>query len=202
MFQWFSILKLLGIEVFLAVSCILGDYYVFQSLSLINLFLFRNVSILNEAILRAFLDNFIHGLIGLVSWFIVIYPQFKFYELMAAWFFASILDIDHFISARSFRIADVGSLQKRPFFHNSLTLLLINLLLFVVLSYLNSNKRYTWSILFFMSWFSHHIRDGTRRGLFFDPLGTSMVINYNLYILIILLMPLTFRFVLNINHFN
>ena len=194
-------LTLFGIEVLLAIVCLVGDYYVFKSLSLINLFQFKSFPILNEILIRALLDNFVHGIIGLLSWSIISYPYLSLNELIASYLFSSILDIDHFINARSFKIAEAISLQRRPFLHNSLTLLLINSVIFLSLAYVNPAKKNAWAILFFISWFSHHCRDGTRHGLWFGFVGSSTPINYNFYLLIILLLPLLFRNIL-VNSFN
>jgi hypothetical protein len=194
-------LTLFSIEVLLAIVCLVGDYYVFKSLSLINLFLFKSFPIFNEILIRALLDNFVHGIIGLISWLIIIYPNLNLNELVASYLFSSILDIDHFINAKSFKIAEAISLQKRPFLHNSLTLLLVNSIIFLTLAYFTPAKKNAWTILFFISWFSHHCRDGTRHGLWFGFMGSSMPINNNFYLLIILLMPLLFRFIL-VNNFN
>jgi hypothetical protein len=194
-------LTLFSIEVLLAIVCLVGDYYVFKSLNLINLFLFKSFPIFNEILIRAILDNFVHGIIGLISWLIIIYPNLNLNELVASYLFSSILDIDHFINAKSFKIAEAISLQKRPFLHNSLTLLLVNSIIFLTLAYFTPAKKNAWTILFFISWFSHHCRDGTRHGLWFGFMGSSMPINYNFYLLIILIMPLLFRFIL-VNNFN
>ena len=186
-------------EFLLGIACALGDYYVFKSMDLINLFLFKNLPILNETLIRAMLDNFIHGLVGCLSWAIVAYPYLNVCELTAAWIFASILDIDHFISARSFRVAEAIALEKRPFLHNSLTLFIINLFFLAILTLFNSNKKYAWSSLLFLSWFSHHLRDGTRRGLWLGSIGNISPLNYKLYLLVILIMPLIFR-IFNFNN--
>jgi hypothetical protein len=179
-------------ETFLVLLCVFGDYYVFQSLSLINLFLIKSVSILNETLVRALLDNIIHGLIGFVSWSIITYPNLNYFELVVCWLLASIIDVDHFLSAKSLRLIDAISLQKRPFLHNSLTLLILNLMLFIILACLSPNKKYKWSMIFFCSWFTHHIRDSTRRGMWFGSFG-SFGIRYNVYLMATIGMPLIFR---------
>lgn len=57
-----------------------------------------------------------------------------------------------------------------------------------------------------ISWvaiFSHHVRDGYRRGLWFWPIGSTAPIPYYVYILITMLLPhFTFIMMLNFQVFN
>ncbi|CAF1067674.1 unnamed protein product, partial [Brachionus calyciflorus] len=94
--------------------------------------------------------------------------------------------LDHFIAARSFKLQAATSLEKRPFLHNSLFLIISNTILVFI------DKKF--SLLFFVSWFSHHIRDANRRGLWLGSLYTTSPINDGLYLTFILLTPLLLRY--------
>lgn len=176
-------------EIYLAFLCLIGDYYVFD-----NEILVRKTSEvfgLSERLIRALMDNSIHGMIGLGSWLLVSYPSLS-RELLISAFISSIIDIDHFIAAKSFRVQDAVSLQQRPFLHNSLLMIFINVGLFLI------NKKF--SILFFISWFSHHIRDANRRGLWFGFVYTTPPVQDALYHSLILITPLIVRYAYQSNY--
>ncbi|RNA43897.1 hypothetical protein BpHYR1_026156 [Brachionus plicatilis] len=52
-------------------------------------------------------------------------------------------------------------------------------------------------ILFFISWFSHHIRDANRRGMWFGPFCTTPSLHDGVYHAFILITPLIVRYVYN-----
>lgn len=171
-------------EILLAFLCLVGDYYVFD-----NDILVRKTSAFigqSERLVRALFDNSIHGIIGCTSWLVVVYPNLN-KDLAVSAFISSIIDIDHFISARSFRVQDAVSLSQRPFLHNSLLMIAINFGLWFV------DKKV--SVLFFISWFSHHIRDANRRGIWFGPIYSTPPLNDGLYHSIILVTPLLVRYI-------
>lgn len=176
--------------IFLGLICIIGDYYVFDTNSLINLVNKRLG--FSERLIRALMDNGCHSLIGALSWFIITYPNTNFLEFILSGFLSSIIDIDHFLSAKSFSLLDAISLPKRPFLHNSLTLLLANCILYIFLKKFSTNN--SWSLLVFVSWFSHHVRDANRRGLWFGPVFTTPPLKDSIYLSIILFMPIFFRY--------
>ena len=183
---------LLSFELALLLLIIIGDYLIFDSDVLITRL--SSTFGLSQRLFKALMDNSSHLLVGVLSWCIISYPKLKFYETLAVGFFSSIIDIDHFISAKSFQLLDAISLANRPFLHNSLTLSLINLgLFFYIIIFLPSNI--DWALIFFISWFSHHIRDANRRGMWFGSVYTSSPISDRSYLLIIMLLPLVFRYV-------
>ena len=179
-------------EIILASLIVIGDYYVFDSLKVV---VFMNeYTNISQRLIRALMDNSIHGLVGVLTWLVIAYPKVDLSELIAAGVLASIIDIDHFISAKSIKLTDAISLPNRPFLHNSLTLFILNIFLFLIFQFINSDKRYKWSILIFIAWFSHHIRDANRRGLWLGSFYTTKPIKDEWYLMIILLMPLFIRF--------
>ncbi len=186
-----SLGSILLLETILSCLILIGDYFIFDSLTLIAI-INKNSSI-SQGLIRALMDNISHMLIGVLSWLIISYPKLNANEIIATAFFSSIIDIDHFISARSLKLTDAISLSNRPFLHNSLTLLIVNLIIFILLNYFNSKANY-WSTIFFISWFSHHIRDGNRRGVWLGSIHTTKPIKTEQYLIILLFVPLFLRF--------
>jgi hypothetical protein len=184
---------LLFAELALILMCTVGDYYIFDSLSLINTL--GGLFGVSERLARAFLDNSVHSLVGVVSWFIITYPKSNLYELALCGFLASIIDLDHFISAKSLNLIDAISLSSRPFLHNSLTLLVANCLLLAFVLYC-APERHSLCFLLFVAWFTHHVRDANRRGLWFGPVYTTKPLSDWVYLSIILILPLTMRHML------
>lgn len=178
-------------ECLLTSLLIIGDYYIFDSPKLI-VFLNERSGI-SQRLLRALMDNSAHCFVGVLSWFIISYSKVDLCELILAGIIASFIDLDHFISAKSFKLIDAISLSNRPFLHNSLTLFVSNILLLVVLSLLNTSKKYKWSLLVFISWFSHHVRDGNRHGLWLGSIYTTKAIKDDWYLLIMVFTPLLIR---------
>ncbi len=181
---------LLLTELILAFICTVGDYFVFDSLHIINII--NQIVGLSERLTRALLDNSAHSLVGIISWFLITYPRWNLYELILSGVVASLIDLDHFISARSFSLLDAISLSSRPFFHNSLILSLANILFLVVILY-KAPSRLSVCFLVFIAWFSHHVRDANRRGLWFGPIYTTKPLSDAIYLGIILILPLIMR---------
>lgn len=59
-------------------------------------------------------------------------------------------------------------------------------------------KNCAWIV--FIAWSTHHVRDATRRGLWFVPFGSTRPLPHWLYISVILLCPLIVRQVLGVFH--
>jgi hypothetical protein len=76
--------------------------------------------------------------------------------------------------------------------HNSMTLCALNLLVFFLFYFVDPTK-INWALMFFISWFSHHIRDANRRGMWFGTLFTSPAIPDYWYLSIITCTPLFLR---------
>ena len=181
-------------ELILAFNCLIGDYFIFDSMTIIG-FVNQKTG-MSERLVRAIMDNSSHSLIGMLSWFIASYPsRVDLNEMLASGFLASIIDLDHFVSAKSIRLVDAVSLSNRPFMHNSLSLLLANSVAFLAAFYAAPNRvRVCW--LVFVAWFSHHVRDANRRGLWFGFLGSTRPLSDAFYMGIVLALPLLVRFVL------
>ncbi|KAJ8985766.1 hypothetical protein NQ317_014419 [Molorchus minor] len=168
------------LTILLALVAIVGDYIVYHT----KLHFFQ-----------ALFDNTTHALIGALSWFMVCL-HFKsssaFYTLLevaACAFVASLIDLDHFVAARSLNFEDATNLKQRPPLHCSTFPLVIclPLLMLSYVLYLPSLKR---SILIVLTAFvSHHTRDATRRGFWLYPYGSTPPIPYGIYVLITCMIP-------------
>jgi hypothetical protein len=192
------ILFLIIVEFILALNCIIGDYLIFDTNKLIETL---NVNIgLSQRLIRALLDNSSHSFIGVCSWFLITYPNLDLQELICSGLIASLIDLDHFISAKSFSLLDVISLSNRPFLHNSFTLIILNTILYILMRVFSVADTQKYSMLILISWFSHHVRDANRRGLWFGSLYTTKPLNDGVYLSIILILPIIIRvFILNPN---
>lgn len=68
--------------------------------------------ITNQDIKKAFIDNCTHSLVAVISWLIVLLKCHlrssliinSVFELLLCGFMASIIDIDHFVMAKSFKL--------------------------------------------------------------------------------------------------
>ncbi|XP_035787468.1 transmembrane protein 267-like [Anopheles albimanus] len=152
------------------------------------------------ALLRAFIDNTTHALIGLIVGEIVLNSvkqhhltrqEYCIFLLEAA-IVSSSIDLDHFIEAKSIRLQDATNLDRRPFLHNSAICVLICILV-IVLQRMGSNGLLSIAVAMALVAFStHHIRDATRRGIWFKvPLleTSTMAIPYTVYLALVSATP-------------
>ena len=98
-------------------------------------------------------------------------------EIFSALVIGSMLDLDHFIAAKSFSLFSATHLQNRPFGHNLFFIFILSLIIFLFFS-----KRF--SLLFFTATFNHLSRDALRRGYTltpFSPLSTPNI-SYFIYL--------------------
>uniref|UniRef100_A0A4W3HLC8 Transmembrane protein 267 n=1 Tax=Callorhinchus milii TaxID=7868 RepID=A0A4W3HLC8_CALMI len=141
----------------------------------------------NNYWLRALSDNAVHGAVGLWSWAIVVglKKRSDLYEVVLAGLLSSAVDADHFLAAGSLSLKAALLLPQRPPLHCSTVIPVVafSMRLFMWLFRLKDS----WCFLPWMvtiSWVSHHIRDGARRGLWFCPFGNTAPVPYWLYIAI------------------
>ncbi|KAJ8962020.1 hypothetical protein NQ314_005802, partial [Rhamnusium bicolor] len=146
-------------------------------------------------IFQALFDNSTHALIGGLSWFItcLIDKNHHSYQILlevaVCSFIASIIDLDHFVAAKSLQLKDATNLKQRPPLHCS-TFPLVTCILLLFVSYilqLSSVKRGTLIIL--TAFASHHTRDATRRGYWFYPFGCTPSIPYGIYVVTTCFIP-------------
>jgi len=140
--------------------------------------------------LRALVDNTAHGLIAFVSWCVVseIQTRKDLLEAMLCGLIACVIDVDHFLAAKSFRLQEARQLKNRPFLHSTTVVFIVVPILQV---WLAQNVSYLRSLpyLFAVAVISHHLRDGHRRGLWFWPLGSTPPLPYWVYITCVMALP-------------
>lgn len=180
-------------ELLMLLICVLGD---------------RAISSSVAQWLRALADASTHGAVGALSWAIVcvgqLYSEHPLFEVALSGALAVGVDVDHFIASWSLSIQAALSLTKRGAFHNSTLIPVITGLLFLGLKYLCPLKLYpvfaNVPLIFFISWSSHHIRDATRRGLWFAPFGSTPPLPTWLYRSLVAGMPLLLRLIMILRH--
>lgn len=182
-------------ELTLALNLIIGDYYIFHSMQLINYLLQLRIG-LSERLVRAIMDNGSHFTVAMLTWLILSSPVINLKEILLTGLMASLIDLDHFLAARSMSLQHAIELPKRPFLHNSLTLFVVNLMVYAILVYFGSNYSFARkvSLMFFVAWITHHVRDANRRGLWFGALFTTPPIRNSFYVGILLILPLLLRY--------
>ncbi|XP_052089177.1 transmembrane protein 267-like [Mytilus californianus] len=186
-----AIMRCVCFELILFAACLFGDNY-------IGTFGFSIFGLSNE-LSKALLDNLTHGFVGYFTWAIIVDLSDcgkDLIECSGCMMLAMVIDVDHFIAARSIKLKSALSLSKRPIFHAS-SIIPVAVGCIWIISYLRSNdllKRL--SLIFLVAWTSHHIRDGTRRGLWFPPFGSTQPLPKTTYVILIMFLPLLLRSVL------
>ncbi|XP_061165569.1 transmembrane protein 267-like [Saccostrea echinata] len=175
-------------ELALLFTCLLGD------------FLPSTVKSTHGNLPRALIDSFTHWGVAFFSWAIIVQAKNykEFVECLLCGLLAMAIDADHFIAARSLSLQAALSLKSRPFLHSTTLTLLISLIIFITGYILNKGWIKLLSVMCFIAWTSHHIRDGSRRGLWFSPVGSTPAIPYNIYVVLTLSLPLLVTFLLKI----
>jgi len=154
--------------------------------------------VLLHGFFKALVDSGVHFSVGGLSWLVAgmslqsssVNPTVKQLtsEVVLAATLSSLVDLDHFIAAKSFSLKAATSLQSRPFLHDSLVPILV-LLTSLLLGLLDKSGLITrLGILTFSSLLSHHFRDAWRRGLWFRGIGV-LELNYWTYIFLTFLFP-------------
>ncbi|XP_070164373.1 transmembrane protein 267 isoform X1 [Polyergus mexicanus] len=155
---------------------------------------------------RAVFDNMTHATVGGLTWTLIVVLSHKplvrsLSSIFSCFLLASFIDLDHFIAAHSWHIHDATHLQKRPFLHCT-TVPIILWVLFISLSKIFHSpilEHTSWVIL--ASFLSHHIRDGTRRGLWFYPFGSTRPIPYYLYVSLCMFLPYILYWLMSLHKF-
>lgn len=170
-------------------------------------------------LLKAVCDNLTHGFIGFVSYLVVtmqfkhVVSLIEQIMMIFGCFVISCgIDVDHFIVARSWRLVvriifqiyffllknlifflqHATNLPNRPFLHcSTIPLLLLVAVYFVSVSYKSANslKVLLWMMMLFTAFISHHVRDATRRGLWFFGYGHTLPVPYYGYVLLVMAIP-------------
>ncbi|KAK7096327.1 transmembrane protein 267-like [Littorina saxatilis] len=134
---------------------------------------------------RALADSGTHGAVGAVSWAVVVLPGrsvAEWTQCLLCGLAASLIDLDHFVQAGSLQLKDAVTLQQRPPFHSTTLVLLVTGVLWVVSLVMHVTQLRKVALLCCVAWLTHHLRDASRRGLWFPPLGSSPPLPYAVYV--------------------
>jgi len=152
-------------------------------------------------------DNGTHFLIAILSWMFIEEIDFSTIpvgSLLLCGMMASVIDLDHFVAARSFNIHEATSLSFRPILHWTTLPVTCFVFLVILALILYSLNLYTFAWMFLTAFITHHWRDGYRRGLWIYPLPSIPPFSYSIYLIGLVAILLCFNFVmyhpLIINH--
>ena len=199
-------MRLFLAECFLLVNFLIIKCYIIQNVRLIN------EQMMLDRLAKMAIDSSVHFSIAAATWLIGTYPYTSRVQVLICGLLASSIDIDHFLQAKSFSIADATSLKQRPFMHNSALLFSANLALLVFMLFCHQSrlarfltrnvvtdhvssglkKGLVVCLLVFTSWSTHHLNDGIRRGLWFGFTSTEPI-DIVFYLFLILSLPLAIR---------
>lgn len=183
----------LGLTNYLTILLVLiatvGDYIVVHS---------------SAELYKALFDNATHALVGGICWLIVAINHkqtqsaYAIYEVFLCTMIASLIDLDHFVAAKSLNLKDATQLKQRPPLHSSTIPFLVSLILFLVgYCWLRSWLLVRISCIIWVAFATHHTRDAYRRGFWFSPFGSTPPIPYYLYIAFTLFVPYLIVYALN-----
>lgn len=165
--------------------CCLGDYHLQHPVA-------------KQHVLVAIGDSITHGIIAGLSWAIVCDFRFKRPEVVqcvVCVFLGMAVDIDHFIAAGSFSLKAALSLPTRPPFHASTLIAIVDIIMLLLAAILDSQNLFLGAMIFTTAWFSHHVRDGHRRGLWFYPFGKTPPLSETIYLGTIIIFPLLIKLI-------
>ncbi|XP_055945045.1 transmembrane protein 267-like [Argiope bruennichi] len=165
-----------------------------------------NLEVIHKDIsLRCVTDNLTHMCIGIISWLIVCsYDSFTtnhIYQSLLCGLFAGLVDLDHFLMAKSLKFKDAINLSSRPPFHNTTFVAMFAVSLILVMHFKGNElfENIGWYIL--VAAISHHLRDAQRRGLWLWPCVTKPL-NYSNYLILTYLFPLAIGSLLKVLNKN
>lgn len=154
----------------------------------------------SHSLLKCISDNGTHFMIAVISWIFIEETNLSSIplgSLLLCGMMASIIDLDHFIAARSFSIHEATSLPFRPILHWT-TLPMTFFIFLVILAFaLHSINLYklAWMILTALG--THHLRDGYRRGIWMYPLPSIPPFPYSIYLIGLVAIMMCFNYVMN-----
>ncbi|XP_037934898.1 transmembrane protein 267 [Teleopsis dalmanni] len=162
------------------ITCLLGDNF---------------VELTAHPLLKALSDNATHALIGAltgIAYAVQFYDRstnlFGWLLIFICFAVSSLIDMDHFIEARSLHLEDATNLTRRPFLHCS-SIILIILIFYLCTASLNYFKTSLILGSLLCAFITHHTRDAVRRGYWLCPFGHTNRVAYVAYIIITVLTP-------------
>ncbi|XP_026483177.2 transmembrane protein 267 [Vanessa tameamea] len=183
-----SVRLLLTISI--ALTAYLGDYVVFKS------------KYSSSQLFRALADSSTHGAIGFLSALlffsnIKITNQACIYNTIFCTFMSSVIDVDHFILARSIYLKDLNNVSQRGILHCTTFMMLVTSILALYSHIIHKINIYIVTYMIVLAFTSHHLRDGNRRGLWLCPFGHTMSIPKFIYVILICILPILFSYLFN-----
>lgn len=99
------------------------------------------------------------------------------------------ITIPPIINVFIFKFQNALSLKSRPPCHATTLIPVICLFLLLIVRLFKLQRLRRLPLILFVAWFSHHIRDATRRGLWLWPWGSTSPLPYWFYITLIAVIP-------------
>uniref|UniRef100_H2Y0I2 Transmembrane protein 267 n=1 Tax=Ciona intestinalis TaxID=7719 RepID=H2Y0I2_CIOIN len=151
---------------------------------------------------RAVGDSLIHCIVAIGCWWAVTddTAQNNVPGLLLCGFLSSLVDIDHFIEAKSFALQDAISVNRRGIFHCFIAIPLVAGMFWFLRGYFENLNVLCFSsvhvkllnlnlpLLIIVAWFSHQLRDSTRRGLYLFPGFSTAPVPIFVYLALITLL--------------
>lgn len=155
----------------------------------------ENPHVQESLYVRAFVDNATHFFLGVLSWLILTcFAHVTLWKSVCESFLcgvlSSIIDVDHFLAAYSFKLQDAINLQHRPFLHNTTLVVMLSISCILISDILEKELWKVYSWMFLVAGIAHHLRDSLRRGLWLWPFGSTRPTNFYIYLAISFIFPL------------
>ncbi|XP_028171688.1 transmembrane protein 267 [Ostrinia furnacalis] len=172
-------------------TALLGDYIVFKS------------KYSNSFIFRAIADSTVHAGVGLFSSLLFfsrgqsILSNTCIYNVILCTIVSSLIDVDHFIVAKSINLKDLTNLKQRGIFHCTTFWVVLTALLLALSRIFKHANAYTTTWMLIVAFTSHHIRDANRRGLWCYPFGHTPPISTHVYVILLGTLPYLFSVMYN-----
>ncbi|XP_054733048.1 transmembrane protein 267 [Anastrepha obliqua] len=164
----------------LTITCLLGDNF---------------VELTQHPLLKALADNATHAIIGALTGIAFAVQFHERTSNLLGWFLiftcfavSSLIDLDHFIEARSWYLEDATNLPRRPFLHCS-SIFFVLLTFYLCTACLNYFKTSLTFGVLLCAFITHHTRDAVRRGYWFCPVGHTGRMPNVAYIVLTILTP-------------
>ncbi|XP_057373459.1 transmembrane protein 267-like [Daphnia carinata] len=179
--------------------------------STINLFLIPVIALTGDTaigyiyhyeslILNCFVDSATHFMIASFSWNYVgnlsINKRSHMFAVFMCGLLASLIDIDHFIAVGTMDLQVATRLLHRPLLHCTTVLSAVAVLLALLSIKIHSIPYLKLSLIITTAVWTHHWRDGYRRGIWICPIGSTPPYGYVLYLVGLIALPLGLHFIL------
>ncbi|XP_045783569.1 transmembrane protein 267 isoform X2 [Maniola jurtina] len=182
--RYISVIFMLSI----CATAYLGDYMVFKS------------KYSSNQVFRAFADTSVHGAIGFWSALLFfscginVTTQAWLYNVLFCSAMSSLIEVDHFIVAKSFNLKDIANVNRRGVFHNTSFCVIVTAILIILTHIARKINVHLFTYMLLLAFTSHHIRDGNRRGIWLYSSTHTQPLGKCLYMFLICLLPCVFAY--------